>query len=54
MFPDRLGIDDVATFDLFRAKEIDKFSQEEKDEYIAALHQAIKELQDELEYVENQ
>jgi len=52
MFPERLSIDDVANFNLFRLKEIDNLSVEEKEEYIVTLKVAMKGLQIEIEYVE--
>jgi len=54
MFPDRLSIDEVAVLYLFRAEEIDNLSVEEKEEYIATLKVAMKGLQQEIEYVEDQ
>ena len=52
MFPERLSIDEVANVKLFQLKEIDNLSVEEKEEYIRNLKEAIRDLKEEIAFVE--
>jgi len=52
MFPDRLSIDEVANVSLFQLEEIDNLSIEEKEEYIRNLEEAIRDLKEEIAFVE--